>query len=83
MSRRSKTITFSLPPELPDRVEQCKKDDYRTTSELLREALRCYFEEREWKRAARSKLGAQEIHQEDPDPDGLNGLVSTKPSGHG
>lgn len=53
MHRKSRLITFSLPPELAERVEQCKRDDCRTTSELLREALRCYFEEREWRRSAR------------------------------
>ena len=49
MARSSKTITFSLPPEMADLVEEVRRREGRTTSELIREALRRYVEEREWR----------------------------------
>ena len=52
-TRKSKTITFSMPPELAERMQQVVKEDGRTTSELLREAIRLYMEERDWLRQER------------------------------
>ena len=37
-----------MPPELAERMQQMVKEDGRTTSELLREAIRLYMEERDW-----------------------------------
>ena len=48
-SRRTDTITFSLPPEMAEQVRQVVKEEDRTVSELLREAIRLYMEEREWR----------------------------------
>jgi CopG family transcriptional regulator/antitoxin EndoAI len=53
MPRTSRTITFSLPPEMADKVEDITKEEGRTRSELLREALRRYIEEREWRQILR------------------------------
>ena len=61
MTRTTKTITFSLPPEMADQVRQVMKDEGRTMSELVREALRVYMEEREWRRLQRyGRLRARE-----------------------
>ena len=49
MSRISKTITFSLPPDMADQVRQAMNQEGRTMSELLREAIRLYMDEREWR----------------------------------
>lgn len=49
MSRTTKTITLSLPPETVKQVEKLTKTEGRTRSELFREALRRYVEEKEWK----------------------------------
>ena len=63
MPRKTKTITFSLPPEMAMRVEEFKQDEGRTTSELLREALRHYFDEREQSKAFRNgRQGDRERH---------------------
>ena len=51
--RNTRTITFSLPPEMAERVKQVMRDEGRTMSELVREALRNYMEEREWRRTVR------------------------------
>ena len=52
-SRKTDTITFSLPPEMAEQVRQVVKEEDRTVSELLREAIRLYMEEREWRRRER------------------------------
>ena len=43
MSRTSRTITFSLPPEMADRVQDVIREEGRSMSELVREALRLYY----------------------------------------
>ena len=52
MSRTTRTITFSLPPEMADRVDEVMKQmkqQGRSRSEFLREALLRYIEECEWR----------------------------------
>lgn len=49
MSRTTKTITVSLPPDMMEIVDYLAKKERRTKSELLREALRRYADEQEWK----------------------------------
>ena len=51
--RKTKTITFSLPPEMAEQVQDLMREEGRTMSELIREALRNYMEEREWLRDIR------------------------------
>ena len=66
MSRISKTITFSLPPEMAEQVRQVMKEERRTMSEWLRESLRVNPEEREWLRSIRyERVRAREAEQED------------------
>ena len=52
-ARNTDTITFSLPPEMAQHLRQVVKEEDRTVSELLREAIRLYMEEREWRRRER------------------------------
>ena len=64
--RNTKTITFSLPPEMAERVQDVMREEGRTMSELIREALRNYMEEREWLRTIRyERLCARHAEQED------------------
>ena len=51
--RNTETITFSLPPEIARELRKVVKEEDRTVSELLREAIRLYMEEREWRRRER------------------------------
>ena len=51
--RRSKTITFSLPPEMEAQVRSVMNEDDLSVSELLRQAIRLFMEEREWRRRER------------------------------
>ena len=64
--RRSKTITFSLPPEMETQVRQVMKEDDLSVSELLRQAIRLFMEEREWRRRERlERLRSRQNEQED------------------
>ena len=66
INRNTKTITFSLPPDMADQVQDVMRDEGRTMSELIREALRNYMEEREWLRAIRyERLRTRHAEQED------------------
>ena len=63
--RKSKTITFSLPPEMFEQVQRVKEDEGRDMSELVREALRLYMEERELRRRERlERLRSRHTTQE-------------------
>ena len=53
MTRRRKTITFSFLPEIAEQVREVTREEGRTMSELIREALRLYMEERERLRTIR------------------------------
>ena len=54
MPRTTKTITFSLPPEMADRVDEVMKQQGRSRSEFLREAVLRYIEECEWRQVLQS-----------------------------
>ena len=63
--RNTKTITFSLPPEMAERVQNMMQEEGRTMSELIREALRNYMKEREWLRTIRyERLKEREAERE-------------------
>lgn len=44
--RTTQTKTISLPPKMVEEIEFLKKSENRTTSELIREALRFYINSR-------------------------------------
>ena len=63
--RKTDTITFSLPPEMAEQVREVVKEEDRTVSELLREAIRLYLEEREWRTRERlERLRSRQAEQE-------------------
>ena len=71
--RKSRTITFSLPPEMYDQVQRVKEQEGRDMSELVREALRLYVEDRELRREARlDRLRSRQANQSDNDDGGYN-----------
>ena len=47
INRNTKTITFSLPPEMAEQVEDVMREEGHTMSELICAALRNYMEERD------------------------------------
>ena len=63
--RKTETITFSLPPEMARDLRQVVKEEQRSVSELLREAIRLYMEEREWRRRERlERLRSRQVTRE-------------------
>jgi len=54
MGRITATFCISLPPEMAREIEAACRDEHRTRSELVREALRAYLREAEF-RAYRSR----------------------------
>lgn len=60
--RATKTWTISLPPKLVKEAERTAREENRTRSELVREALRFYLEERRWRKLQRkTALRAQAL----------------------
>lgn len=55
MPRTTEVITFSIPPEMAEQVRQVVREEGRTMSQFLREAIRLYMEEQEWLRQERRK----------------------------
>ena len=69
--RKSRTITFSLPPEMFEQVQRVKDEEGRDMSELVREALRLYMEERELRREQRlERLRSRQADQSEEDDQG-------------
>jgi len=65
MKRTTKTITFSLPPDMAAQVRAVMQAEGRTMSDLVREALRLYMEEREWRQTIRyERLQARRATEE-------------------
>jgi CopG family transcriptional regulator/antitoxin EndoAI len=46
--RTTKVVSITLPPPLFEQAQALAKEENRTMSELMREALRRYQREREW-----------------------------------
>ena len=64
--RISRTITFSLPPEMYEEVQRVKEEEGRDMSELVREALRLYMEDRELRREQRlERLRSRQAEREE------------------
>lgn len=51
--RNTRLITISILPELLEKLNKLAKEESRTRSELLREAVRRYIEEKEYQDLAR------------------------------
>jgi CopG family transcriptional regulator/antitoxin EndoAI len=73
MGRTTKTLTFSLPPDMAAQIEEIMREEGRTRSELLREALRRYIEDREWRRVLR--YGEQRAREQGIRPEDVDRLV--------
>ena len=50
MARTSRVTTLSLPPKMAAEAEKIAKEENRTKSELFREALRLYIDQRRWQK---------------------------------
>ena len=73
MPRTTKTITFSLPPEMAYRVDEVMKQQGRSRSEFLREAVLRYIEECEWRQLL--QYGDERTREKGIGPEDVAGLV--------
>lgn len=73
MPRTTKTITFSLPPDMAKRVDEVMKQQGRSRSEFLREAVLRYIEECEWRQLLR--YGEDRAREKGLGPEDVSRLV--------
>lgn len=59
--RTTKVVSITLPPPLFEQAQALAKEENRTMSELVREALRRYQREREWEQIRAYGTKAAEI----------------------
>ncbi len=73
MPRTTKVITFSLPPEMAEQVREVMAEEDRTMSQLIREALRLYMDDREWRSLVR--YGQRRAREQGIAPEDVERLV--------
>ena len=73
MPRTTRTVTFSLPPDMADRVDEMIMQQGRSRSEFLREAVLRYIEECEWRGLL--QYGEQTARQRGIGPEDVAALV--------
>ncbi|MCY3911725.1 MAG: ribbon-helix-helix domain-containing protein [Chloroflexi bacterium] len=73
MPRTTTTITFSLPSEMADRVDEAMQQQGRSRSEFVREALVRYMEECEWRRLL--QYGERRAREQGIGPEDVMSLV--------
>lgn len=73
MPRTTRTVTFSLPPDMADRVDEMITQQGRSRSEFLREAVLRYIEECEWRGLL--QYGEQTARQRGIGPEDVAALV--------
>ncbi|MDE0161348.1 MAG: ribbon-helix-helix protein, CopG family [Acidimicrobiaceae bacterium] len=73
MPRTTRTVTFSLPPDMADRVDEMMTQQGRSRSEFLREAVLRYIEECEWRGLL--EYGEQTARQQGIGPEDVADLV--------
>ncbi len=71
--RTTKTITFSLPPDMADRVDDTIRQQGCSRSEFLREAVLRYIEECEWRQLL--QYGEQRARERGISPKDVASLV--------
>ena len=73
MARTTKTITFSLPPEMAEKVNEVAAQQGSSRSEFLRTAVVRYIEEHEWQQLL--QYGEQKAREEGIGPEDVAHLV--------
>lgn len=73
MARTTKTITFSLPPEMVERVNDVAAQQGSSRSDFLRMAVVRYIEEQEWRQLL--QYGERKAREEGIGPEDVARLV--------
>ena len=73
MNSDNKTITFKLPAAIAARVDAASKEQGRSRSELIREAVARYIEDYEWKMLL--NYGERRVREMEIGPQDVSNLV--------
>ena len=73
MTRTTKTITFSLPPEMAERLDKTAAQQGNSRSAFVRMAVVRYIEEQEWEQIL--QYGEQQARAEGIGPEDVARLV--------
>ena len=73
MPRTTRTITFSLPPAMAERLDEAMQQQGQSRSEFLREAVVRYIEECEWRQLL--QYGEERARAQGIGPEDVTGLV--------
>ena len=73
MPQSTRKVTFSLPREMADWVEEMAKQEGISRSALLREALSRYMDENEWQKPLR--YGEQRTREQQISPEDVSRFV--------
>ncbi len=73
MKRKNKTISFTLPATLADRVDAALKQQGRSKSEFIREAVARYVEDYEWRQLF--NYGERRVREKGIGPKDVSNLV--------
>jgi CopG family transcriptional regulator/antitoxin EndoAI len=76
MAKTNRTITLSLPSNLADKIDEMMKEEGRNRSELLREALKRYIEEKEWQRIYR--YGEMKAREKEITEDQIEDIIDAR-----
>ena len=75
MERTPKTISLSVPPEMAKKIKGLMKEEGRTRSELIREALRRYMEEQEWEWKKIYQYGEMKVREKKITEDQIESII--------
>ena len=73
MPRTTRTVSFSLPPEMADRLDEAAMAQGNSRSEFVREAVVRRIQDREWSRLLR--YGEEKARQKGIGPEDVPDLV--------
>ena len=73
MNSNNKTITFTLPAAIADRVDAASKQQGRSRSEFIREAVTRYVEDYEWRQLL--NYGERRVREKGIGPQDVSNLV--------
>jgi metal-responsive CopG/Arc/MetJ family transcriptional regulator len=76
MTKTSKTVTLSLPSDLSDKIDEVIKEEGKNRSEIFRDALKRFIEEREWQKIYR--YGEMKAREKEITEDQIEDIIDAR-----
>ena len=76
MTKARKTVTLSLSQDLASKIDEMIKEEGGNRSEILREALKHYIEEREWQKIYR--YGEMKAREKEITEDQIEDIIDAR-----